>query len=53
MTPWVWVYRPGDDDLIYDMLTLAAPKQKRDLVRRVIRGTMVIANVAFWLKGFL
>jgi len=52
MESWVWVYRPGDE-IIYDMLTLAAPKRKRDLVRRVIRGTMVVANVALWFKGFL
>ena len=51
-TSWVYIYRPSDD-IIHDVLTLAVPKPKRTFARRLLKGTVMVANVAFWLKGFL
>ena len=52
MDSWVYIYRPSDD-IIYDVLTLAVPKPRRTFARRLFKGTVMVANVAFWLKGFL
>jgi len=52
MDSWVYIYRPNDE-IVYDVLTLAVPKPKRTFARRLIKSTFMVVNVAFWLKGFL
>ena len=52
MKSWVWVYLP-DDEIIYDMLCLGAPREKRTLLKGLIRGAVLAANFAYWLKGFV
>ena len=52
MKSWVWIYLP-DDEIIYDMLCLGAPREKRTLLKGLIRGAVLAANFAYWLKGFV
>ena len=52
MDPYVWVCR-SNEELVYDVLCLAAPEPKRTMYKRIMRGFVFVANVAYWLKGFV
>ena len=49
---WVYIYRPNDE-IIYDVLCMSVPKERRTLAKRLLRGAVFAANLACWLKGFL
>ena len=49
---WVYIYLP-DDEIIYDVLCLSAPKEKRTLLKGILRSAVLAANFAYWLKGFV
>ena len=51
-SPWVCVYLP-DDEIIYDVLCLSVPKERRSLMKGLIRSAVLAANFAYWLKGFV
>tara|TARA_B100000029_G_C17089280_1_gene783613 strand:- start:459 stop:644 length:186 start_codon:yes stop_codon:yes gene_type:complete len=48
---WIWVYRPGDTEFVYEMLCQHVPAPRRTMVRRLLRGAVMLANVALWLKS--
>jgi len=52
MEPYVWICRPNEE-LVYDVLCLTAPAEKRTAYKRILRGIVFAANVAYWLKGFI
>ena len=51
-SPWVYIYRPNDE-IVYDVLCLAAPKERRTVLKSLLRGAVFAVNVAYWLKGFV
>ena len=52
MEPYVWVCR-SNEEFVYDVLCLTAPAQKRTLYKRILKSVVFVANVAYWLKGFV